>query len=192
MSIVDRGPGRLTVKLFNRRAAELEIKNRILTEAAQKRAKRVEELERVLATFSNRIAQLEQDNRRLVELEKHNCQLTEAAAKGALRAQQLEQELLAARTEIATIDHPRLEAERAFYRNRGDELEEHNRQLTEAATNYALRVQELERLLPEIESRLHNAQQLNESYVAKIELLEARLANSDPKLTDAENLTSKS
>jgi chromosome segregation ATPase len=124
------------VKLFSRRIAELETKNRILTDAAQKRTQRIEELEPKLeqiervksdrAFFSNRIAQLEEHNR---QLEEHNRQLTEAATKYASWAE----------------DYPRLEAERAFYFNRVVGLEEHNRQLTEAATKYALRIQELER-----------------------------------------------
>src|SRR6516164_4584185 len=93
--------------------------------------------------------------KRVVELEEHNRLLTKAATEYALRGQELERELLAARTEIATNDYPRLEAERAFYLKRVVELEEHNRQLTESATKHALRVQKLERAignwLPEFE-----------------------------------------
>jgi hypothetical protein len=59
----------------------------------------------------------------------------------------LEQELLALRTEIATNDYPRLQAEHAFYFKRVAELEEHNRQLTQSATKYSLRVQKLERAI---------------------------------------------
>jgi hypothetical protein len=103
--------------------------------------------------------------KRVIELEEHNRQLTEAATKHASRAQELDRELLAVRTEIATKDYPRLEAERAFYSKRvveleehgGQltesyskrivELEEHNRQLTESATKHALRLQKLERAI---------------------------------------------
>ena len=97
------------VKLFSRRIAELETKNRILTDAAQKRTQRIEELERELeqiervksdrAFFSNRIAQLEEHNR---QLEEHNRQLTEAATKYALRVQELEREF----EKIATLIKP--------------------------------------------------------------------------------------
>ena len=59
----------------------------------------------------------------------------------------LERELLAARTEIAANDYPRLKAERDFYSNQMVELQTHNRVLTEAATQHALRAQELEREL---------------------------------------------
>jgi hypothetical protein len=73
--------------------------------------------------------------------------LTESVPKYALRTQELEQELLALRTEIATNDYPRLQAEHAFYFKRVAELEEHNRQLTQSATKYSLRVQKLERAI---------------------------------------------
>jgi hypothetical protein len=104
-------------------------------------------------------------SKRVVELEEHNRQVIEAATKHASRAQQLDRELLALRTEIATKDYPRLEAERAFYSKRVIELEkhnrqvieatskrvveleEHNRQLTQSATKYSLRVQKLERAI---------------------------------------------
>jgi hypothetical protein len=99
---VGRRPG-INVKLFSRRIAELETRNRILIDAAQKRAKRVEELERELdqKLGSNRVAQLEEHVRRLEaerafyfkrakELEEHNRQLIEAATKYALRIQELE------------------------------------------------------------------------------------------------------
>lgn len=49
--------------------------------------------------------------------------------------------------EYAKRDFPHVEAERDFYRKRMDELEEHNHQLTEAATKYALQAHELEQEL---------------------------------------------
>src|SRR6185295_6801365 len=73
-------------------------------------------------------------SKRVVELEEHNRQVIEAATKHASRAQQLDRELLALRTEIATKDYPRLEAERAFYSKRVIELEKHNRQVIEATS----------------------------------------------------------
>jgi Carbohydrate esterase, sialic acid-specific acetylesterase len=79
------------------------------------------------------------------EYEEHNAELTEAASEQAARARRLDQEQrLALRTEIAAKDYPRLEAERAFYSKRVAELEEHNRQLTEAATEHAMRAQALD------------------------------------------------
>ncbi len=146
------------MKLFSGRTAELKTMNRILTDAARKRGQRVEELElelgRVKSEYALRVQRIEELERKLqhhergeVEAQKLQRELTEAATKRSLRVQELEQELLAARTEIARIDFPRLEAERAFYRKQADELEEHNRQLTEAVTQCSLRVQELEREL---------------------------------------------
>jgi len=109
----------------------------------------------VSASSSERLAlrgqELERDllalRERFVALEEHDRQLAESATKYALRNQELEQDLLALRTEIATNDYPRLEAEHAFYSKRVAELEEHNRQLTESATKYALRAQKLERAI---------------------------------------------
>ena len=146
------------MKLFSGRTAELKTMNRILTDAARKRGQRVEELElelgRVKSEYVLRVQRIEELERKLqhhergeVEAQKLQRELTEAATKRSLRVQELEQELLAARTEIATIDYPSLEAQRAFYRQRANELEQHNRQLTEAATKYALRAQELEQEL---------------------------------------------
>ena len=119
------------------RLVALEEHNRQLTESATKYALRGQELERDLLALRERH----------VALEEHDRQLTESASKYALRNQELEQDLLALRTEIATNDYPRLEAEHAFYFKRVAELEEHNRQLTESATKYALRAQKLERAI---------------------------------------------
>jgi Carbohydrate esterase, sialic acid-specific acetylesterase len=86
-------------------------------------------------------------SKRVAELEEHNRQLTESATSHALRSQELERELLAFQTEIAKNDYSRLEAEHAFYSKRVSELEEHNRQLTDSATQYSLRAQKLERAI---------------------------------------------
>jgi chromosome segregation ATPase len=145
------------VRLFGQRTTELETTNRILTESARERAERVEELERDIdahermrAQLSDRNAELDRTllaaRARIKELEDHNRQLTDAATNRAARVQDLEQELSQVRTEFAVKDFPRVEAERDFYRKRMQELEMHNQQLTEAATKYALRAQELESL----------------------------------------------
>jgi len=84
---------------------------------------------------------------RKAEYQEHNRQLIESVTQYASRSQELERELLALRTEIATNDYPRLQAEHAFYSKRVAELEEHNRQLTESATKHALRAQKLERAI---------------------------------------------
>jgi chromosome segregation ATPase len=144
------------VKLFSQRTAKLEAENRILTEAARQRARRVEELENKLTVLERecqtareaarvlqsechtareaaRVLQLERDfySKRASEFEEHNLQLTEAATEYSLRAQGLERELVKLGTECA----------------------ERNRQLTEAATKYSLRAQELERELAPLRAR---------------------------------------
>jgi chromosome segregation ATPase len=96
------------VKLFSQRTAKLEAENRILTEAARQRARRVEELESKLTVLERecqtareaaRVLQLERDfySKRASECAEHNRQLTEAATKYSLRAQELERELAALR-----------------------------------------------------------------------------------------------
>jgi hypothetical protein len=140
----------------SKRIVELEELNRLLTESDTKQALQVQELKRELLTARSQIAtndysRLEAEHafyfKRVTELEEHNRQLTESATNHALQSQESDRELLALRTEIATNDYPRLEAEHAFYFKRVAELEEHNRQLTQSATKYALRVQELERAI---------------------------------------------
>jgi len=137
--------------------------NRILTESARERAERVEELERAIdaherirAQLSERVEVLDRtllaSRARVKEHEDHNRQLTEVATKRAARVQDLEQELSDVRTEFAGKDFPRVEAERDFYRKRMQELEMHNQQLTEAATKYALRTQDLEKELESLRS----------------------------------------
>ena len=138
---------------LRKRVGELEEHNHQLTEAATQRASRVQELERELQALHGDFAvkdvtRLDTDRafygKRINELEEHNHQLTEAATQRAARVQELERELQAVRTELAAKDVPRLEAERAFYLEQMNKFEAHNRQLTEAATKYALRAQELE------------------------------------------------
>jgi chromosome segregation ATPase len=124
------------VNLFSRRTAKLEVENRILTEAAQQRARRVEEFESKLTVLERecqtvreaaRVLQLERDfySKRASEFEEHNRQLTDAATKYSLRVQELERELVKLGTDCA----------------------ERNRQLPEAAAKSSVRAEELEREL---------------------------------------------
>lgn len=87
--------------------------------------------------------------RRVAELEEHNHQLTEAATERAQRVQEQEGQLTSLHVEIATLtpEVTRLAGENSFYARRVAELEEHNRLLTEAATERAKRVHDLERQL---------------------------------------------
>jgi hypothetical protein len=74
---------------YSKRASEFEEHNRQLTDAATKRALRVQELERELVKLGTECAE-------------RNRQLTEAAAKSSVRAQELERELAALRARSDT------------------------------------------------------------------------------------------
>jgi chromosome segregation ATPase len=151
--------GAPVVKLFSGRVSQLETMNRILTDSARQRAERVEQLERKLDIVE---PQLQEARKRLKELEEAATEraariqeleneIRELRIEYATKVQELENEIRELRIEYATKDFPRVEAEREFYRKRMTELDEHNRQLTEAATKYALRAQELERELSELD-----------------------------------------
>jgi chromosome segregation ATPase len=110
--------------LFSERVSMLEVQNSALKKTARERAERIAELEREL----QRRGELPQDthehiNRLQRELE---------------QARRLEGEL-----QQMTRELERVKAEREFYCKRVDELEEHNRVLTEAATKYSLWGQKL-------------------------------------------------
>jgi prefoldin subunit 5 len=133
------------VKLFSRRNAELETKNRILTDAAQRRTQRIEELKRELEGLKSERAFL---SARIAQLEEHNHQVEEPIVNS--RSTIVNSPKPPPKYASWAQDYPRREAERAFYSKRVVELEEHNSQLTEAATKYAERAQELERDLAKV------------------------------------------
>jgi chromosome segregation ATPase len=146
------------VKLFSQRTAKLETENRILTEAARQRAGRVEELERECQTAREAARVLQSE-----------CQTAREAARV------LQSECHTAR-EAARV----LQLERDFYSKRASEFEEHNRQLTEAATEYSLRTQELERELVKLGTECaERTRQLTEAatkYSLRAQELERELA----------------
>src|SRR6266404_2636875 len=119
--------------------------------------------------------------RRSSLLEVQNRALIETARGRAERIDQLERELQTARERAERIDQlerdlqqashevERLTLERDFYSKRVLELEEQNRQLTEAATNYSLQGQKLERELTEAATRYSLWGQKLESELAKID-----------------------
>jgi regulator of replication initiation timing len=142
------------------RVAQLEEHNRLLTEAATERAQRVQDQDGQLASLHTEIAaltpevtRLQGENsfyaRRVAELQAHNRQLTQAATERAKRVQDQDGQLASLHTEIATLtpEVTRLKGENSFYARRLAELEEHNGQLTQAATERAKRVHDLERQL---------------------------------------------
>jgi chromosome segregation ATPase len=137
--------------LFNGRASKLEAENRALISAARDRAERIDELERELQAARQRTERIDTLEREL-----------QGARQMAARVPKLERELRASRAkeqtgklerELQQARHEleRLTLERDFFSQRMLELEEHNRQLTEAATKYSLWGQKLERELAKID-----------------------------------------
>src|SRR5438128_575504 len=122
--------------LFKRRSSLLEVQNRALIETARGRAERIDQLERELQTARERAERIDQLEREL-----------QTARERAERTDKLERELQAIRQRLERIDQlerdlqqashevERLTLGRDFYSKRVLELEEQNRQLTEAATN---------------------------------------------------------
>ena len=100
-------------------------------------------MEHFMGLFSGRVSMLEVQNRALIK----------TARERAGRIDELERELQAARERIGKLEREleRLKAEREFYSKRVLALEEHNRELTDAATKYSLWGQKLERELARID-----------------------------------------
>jgi uncharacterized coiled-coil DUF342 family protein len=99
-----------------------------------------------MALFSGRTSMLEVQNRALIK----------TAGERAQRISELERELqqaerLKAEAERLKAEVERLKSEHDFYHRRVLVLEQHNREVTEAATQYSLWGQSLERELAKIE-----------------------------------------
>jgi chromosome segregation ATPase len=116
---------------FGRRTAELETKNRILTDAARKRAERIKELEHQLAQWEHQVAQLK------TELESARKRASELEVLAAQRAHLLNEkdEELAGLREVLI--------QRAHLLN---EKDEELAGLREVLTQRSLRIQELEKM----------------------------------------------
>jgi prefoldin subunit 5 len=112
---------------FSGRYEKLETMNRILTDAARKRAERIEELER-------RVAQLERELEQVAQL-KRELETAREALETAREAME--------RTKLLEV----VAAERALLLN---EKDKQLAEVREAATKYYFRIQELERSLAEI------------------------------------------
>jgi DNA repair exonuclease SbcCD ATPase subunit len=121
--------------LFKERASMLEVQNRALIKTARERAERIDELERELQSARARAERLDKLEPEL-----------RAAEERVKRLGKLELELHQAGQELE-----RLKVEREFYHKRVLALEQHNHELTEAATKYSLWGQKLERELARID-----------------------------------------
>jgi chromosome segregation ATPase len=106
--------------------------------------------EHLMALFGGRTSMLEVQNRALLK----------SAGERTWRISELERELqqagealkwLRAEVERLKAEGERLKAEREFYNKRVQALEQHNHELTEAATKYSLWGQKLERELAKID-----------------------------------------
>jgi regulator of replication initiation timing len=86
-------------------------------------------------------------------LEVQNRALIKTAGERAQQISELERELQRAVQEVERLkaEMKRLKAEREHYHNRALALEQHNRDVTEAATQYSLWGQSLERELAKLE-----------------------------------------
>lgn len=118
------------MKLFSGRMRELEVMNRILTDSAQQRVERVEQLERVLQQIKPELMGLPQRAR---ELEEDNRQLTERLHLLTKRLHELEQEVVTARTLAALL-------------KRVTQLGENNGRLTDAIAHCKSCIEQLEKL----------------------------------------------
>jgi predicted nucleic acid-binding Zn-ribbon protein len=121
--------------LFSGRASMLEVQNRALIKTARERAERIDKLERELQTARERAKRFDKLEPQL-----------QAAGESIERIDKLERELQQAGQEVE-----RLKVEREFYYKRVLALEQHNHELTEAATKYSLWGQRLERELARID-----------------------------------------
>ena len=160
--------------LFKGRSSLLEVQNRALIKTAKERAAQIEKLEAEVRNLQQRAAQADRLERELESLEEREWQ----DEHWAVRAKKLDLELQSLRSELQSIkktqaqshrrerelqtrlatvaerqteEIERLSLERDFYSKRSLALEEHNRQLTEAATQYSLWGQKLERELARID-----------------------------------------
>jgi hypothetical protein len=165
---------------ISRRAAELEAHNSLLTTTAIERETKLQDCAGKLAQALNEVTSLSRDNeyvrvehalhaQRAAELQDHNQLLTETATETARELQRRDAELTKALIEIATLspENKRLHAEHAFYAKRAAELEEHNRLLTESATEQARKLRHCEDKLTQLEGELATARRENQHFRAK-------------------------
>jgi chromosome segregation ATPase len=125
---------------FSKRVSMLEVQNRALIKAARETAERIDKLERELRNEHERQQAAQESAEHIGRLERELQQARERVLDS------LERELQQVNRELE-----RLKAEREFYFKRVEELEEHNRALTESATKYSLLGQKLERELARID-----------------------------------------
>jgi O-methyltransferase len=143
--------------VISQRAAELEEHNQLLTASVTETARKLQEHDVDLTRMQIQLATLAPEDERIrlelaeisqraVELEEHNQLLTASVTETARKLQERDAELTRTQTEIATLapEDDRLRAEHAEISHRAAALQEHNRLLTESATETARKLQERE------------------------------------------------
>ena len=142
---------------FSKRVSMLEVQNRALIKTAGERAERIDKLEHEL----RHERELQQARERVQHIDSLECEL-----------EQVSREL------------ERLKTEREFYFKRVEELEEHNRALTDSATKYSMLSQKLERELAEASIKYQKLERELTEAATKYSLwgqkLERELARIDP------------
>src|SRR6516162_9994942 len=120
-----------------------------------------------MALFSGRASMLEVQNRALIK----------SAGERAQRISELEGELQQAEqmSKRLKAEAERLKAEREHYHNRVLALDQHNREVTEAATQYSLWGQSLERELAKIDPNGARARQFGAWSASQVSALEPPL-----------------
>ena len=141
--------------VISQRAAELEQHNQLLTASVTETARKLQERDAEMTRMQIQVATLAPEDERLraehaeiskraAALREHNRLLTESATETARKLQERDAELTRTQIEIGTLasENARLRAEHADISRRAAELQEHNRLLTESATETARKLQE--------------------------------------------------
>jgi seryl-tRNA synthetase len=131
-----------------------------------------------MALFGGRASMLEVQNQALIKtakeraqrIEELECELQILRARAEQANNKVERELQQARSE-----RERLTLERDFYSKRALALEQHNREVTEAATKYSLWGQSLERELVKIDPDGARARQFGAWSASQVSALEPPL-----------------
>ena len=110
-------------------------------------------------------------------LEVQNCALIKIAGERTQRISELERELQQMSREVERLkaEVERLKVEHEFYYKRVLALEQHNREVTEAATKYSLWGQSLERELAKIDPDGARARQFGAWFASQVSALEPPL-----------------
>jgi SMC interacting uncharacterized protein involved in chromosome segregation len=139
--------------LFKGRSSLLEVQNRALIKTAKERATRIDKLERELEALREGAAQIEKLEPELQRLQQTKRELQALQQKTERQAEEIE----------------RLTLERDFYSKRVSALEEENRNLTDAATNYSLLAQKQARELTEAAAKYSRWGQKLQRELARID-----------------------